>query len=334
MMAPTGRGDGLAAVTAVLGIAGLLLIAALAAPAAVADEAYPSRPVRIVVPNAAGGVVDTSARLVQQGLQQALGQPVLIDNRSGANGVIGATLVAKAPPDGYTLLLDLEAHAVTPAINAKLPYDTARDFAPVGLLATVSRLFVINDRLPVRTLAELVALAKAKPGELNYASPATPVRLAMELFKSMAGIELAYVAYRGGAPAMQAMLAGETQVTLVPLTPALASIQSGQLRALAVVSARRAARLPDVPTVAEAGYPSFDAPSWIGLLAPAGTPGPILARLYAALAAVLRTPDVARHFDELGMDVAALAPDAFGRLIARDIARWTEVARAHNIVEE
>ena len=311
-----------------------LALLALAAPVEAADEAYPNRPVRIVVPYAAGGVVDTSARLVQQGLQQALGQPVVIDNRSGANGVIGATLVAKAPPDGYTLLLDLEAHAVTPAINAKLPYDTARDFAPVGLLATVSRLFVINDRLPVRTLGEFVALAKAQPGTLNYASPATPVRLAMELFKSMAGIELAYVAYRGGAPAMQAMLAGETQITLVPLTPALASIQSGQLRALAVASAQRAKRLPDVPTVAEAGYPAFDAPSWIGLLAPAGTPAPIVARLYREVAAVLRSPDVTRHFDELGMDVAALPPDDFGRLITRDITRWTEVARAHNIVEE
>ncbi|MBI3513036.1 MAG: tripartite tricarboxylate transporter substrate binding protein [Proteobacteria bacterium] len=323
--------------TAVLrraGLAGLAALAVLATPARAADEAYPSRPVRVVVPYAAGGVVDTSARLVQQGLQQALGQPVVIDNRSGANGVIGATLVAKAPADGYTLLLDLEAHAVTPAINAKLPYDTARDFAPVGLLATVSRLFVINDRLAVRTLGEFVALAKAQPGQLNYASPATPVRLAMELFKSMAGIELAYVAYRGGAPAMQAMLAGETQITLVPLTPVLGPIQSGQLRALAVASARRTARLPDVPTVAEAGYAAFEAPSWIGLLAPAGTPRPIIDRLYADLAAVLRTPDVARHFDELGMDVAALPPDDFGRLIARDIATWTAVARAHNIVEE
>jgi tripartite-type tricarboxylate transporter receptor subunit TctC len=322
-----------AAMIAARCLASLALTALLAAPA-LGAESYPSRPLRLVVPYAAGGVVDTSARLVQAGLQQALGQPVVIDNRSGANGVIGAALVAKAPPDGYTLLLDLEAHAVTPAINAKLPYDTARDFAPVILLCTSSRLFVVNERLPARTMGELVALAKAKPGQLNYASPATPVRLAMELFKSMAGIDLAYVAYRGGAPAMAAMLADETQVTLVPPTPALASIQSGQLRALAVVSTQRAARLPDVPTIGEAGYPAFEAPSWIGMLAPAGTPAAIIATLHAETAAVLRAPDVTRQLDALGMAVAALPPAVFGDLIAREIARWTEVARAHNIVEE
>ncbi len=309
-----------------------ILVGILAAPALAED--YPARPVRIVVPYAAGGVVDTAARLLQPGLQQALGQPVLVDNRSGANGVIGAGLVAKAPPDGYTLLLDLEAHAVTPAINAHLPYDTEHDFAPITLVCTIKRLFVVNDKLAAHSLAEFVALARAQPGQLNYASPATPVRLAMELFKSMTDIQVTYVAYRGGAPAMQAMLSNETQVTLVPLMPALAAIQGGQLRALATISAERASLLPDVPTVAEAGYAAFDAPSWIGLLAPAGTPQPIIARLHASVSEVLRTQEVTRHFAELGMDVAAEPADAFRRLIAAEIVKWTKLARDKNIVEE
>jgi tripartite-type tricarboxylate transporter receptor subunit TctC len=315
-------------------VRGLATAAAVAAPALAAAQTYPSRPVRVVVPYAAGGVVDTTARLIQAGLQQALGQPVVIDNRSGANGVIGAALVAKAPADGYTLLLDLEAHAVTPAINAGLPYDTLRDFAPIMLVSTITRLFVVNDRLPVRTLPELVALAKAKPGELNYASPATPVRLAMELFKSMADIQVTYVAYRGGAPALQAMLAGEAQVTLVPLMPALAAIQGGQLRALAIASPTRSPLLPDLPTVAEAGYPAFDAPSWIGLFAPTGTPHEIIDRLYGELTRVLQAPELTRRLAELGIDVAALPPEPFARLIAGEIAKWTTLARERNIVEE
>jgi tripartite-type tricarboxylate transporter receptor subunit TctC len=297
-------------------------------------ETYPSRPIHLVVPYAAGGVNDLAARLLQGGLQQALGQTIVIDNRSGANGAIGSALVAKAPPDGYTLLIDNESHAVNPAINPKLPYDSARDFAPITLVCTISRLFVINAGLPARTLGEFVALAKAKPGALNYAIAASPVQLAMELFDSLAGISLTSVTYRGGAPAMQAMLTNETQITLVPLAPAASYLQAGQLRALAIAGTRRSPALPDVPTVAEAGYPAFDAPSWIGLLAPAGTPPPIVARLHAETAGVLAAPDVVARFEALGMDVAALPPDSFGRFIAGEIAKWTAVAREHNITVE
>jgi len=319
-------------------IAGAALGLALAAAPAVASgaraETFPSRPIRIVVPYAAGGVNDVAARLLQPGLQAALGQPIVIDNRSGANGAIGSAAVAKAPPDGYTLLIDNESHAVNPAINPKLPYDTAREFAPVTLICTISRLFVINAGLPAHTLAEFVALAKAQPGALNYAIAASPVQLAMELFDSMAGINLTSVTYRGGAPAMQAMLTNETQITLVPLAPAASYLQSGQLRALAIAGPRRSPALPDVPTVAEAGYPAFDAPSWIGLLAPAGTPPPIIARLHDEIAAVLARHDVGERFEALGMDVAAQPPDSFGRFIAGEIAKWTTVARTHNITVE
>jgi tripartite-type tricarboxylate transporter receptor subunit TctC len=319
-------------------VAGAALGLALAAAPALAPggqaETFPSRPIRIVVPYAAGGVNDVAARLLQPGLQAALGQPIVIDNRSGANGAIGSAAVAKAMPDGYTLLIDNESHAVNPAINPKLPYDTAHEFAPVTLICTISRLFVINAGLPVHTLAAFVALARAQPGALNYAIAASPVQLAMELFDSMAGITLTSVTYRGGAPAMQAMLSNETQITLVPLAPAASYLRSGQLRALAIAGPRRSPALPDVPTVAEAGYPAFDAPSWIGVLAPAGTPPPIIARLHDAIAAVLAKPDVGERFEALGMDVAAQAPESFGRFIAGEIAKWTKVARDHNITVE
>ncbi|HEX9462446.1 MAG TPA: tripartite tricarboxylate transporter substrate-binding protein, partial [Alphaproteobacteria bacterium] len=220
-----------------------------------AAQAYPNKPVRLIVPYAAGGIVDTTARLVQNGLQDALGQPVVIDNRSGAAGEIGSGLVAKAPPDGYTLLVDNESHAVNPAIFASMPYDTEHDFAAVTQISSVTRLFVVNVQTPATTMKEFVTLAKASPARFNYANAASAVQLAMELFNSMAGVKVAMVAYRGGAPAMAAMVANETQITLVPLVPALSYIQAGQLRALAAASRQRVPQLPDVPTIAEAGYP-------------------------------------------------------------------------------
>ena len=311
-----------------IALSGLGLVLAAASGHA---ETYPSRPIHVVVPYAAGGVNDVAARLLQPGLQQALGQPIVIDNRSGANGTIGSSLVAKAAPDGYTLLVDNESHAVNPAIYAKLPYDSAHDFAPVTLVCTIDRLFVINGSLPAQTLAEFVALAKAQPGKLNYAIAASPVQLAMELFDEIAGIDLTAVLYRGGAPAMQAMLGNETQITFVPLAPAASYLQAGQLRALATAGTRRPPQLPAVPTIAEAGYPGFEAPSWIGVLAPAGTPPEVIQRLHDAVAGTLAAPDVVERFGALGMDVAAQPSDRFGRFIARETAKWVKVAHDHHI---
>jgi tripartite-type tricarboxylate transporter receptor subunit TctC len=310
------------------------LAGGLADAASAGAQSYPARAVHIIVPYAPGGVNDVAARLLQPALQLALGQPVVIDNRSGANGVIGSALVAKAAPDGYTLLIDNESHVVNPAINPKLPYDTAREFAPITLICTIDRLFVINQQTPVHTLAAFVALAKAQPGRLNYAIAASPVQLAMELFDAMAGIQITSITYRGGAPAMQAMLTNETQITLVPLAPAASYLRTGQLRALAIAGARRSPVLPDVPTVAESGYPDFDAPSWIGLLAPAETPRAIIDRMHGEIATALGNPALAQRFAALGLDVAARPPDAFRSFVAREIAKWTKVAHDHNIVVE
>ncbi len=314
------------------GAAGCLTM--LLASAGAMAQAYPNKPVRIIIPYAAGGIVDTTARLIQNGLQEGLGQPVVIDNRSGAAGEIGSGLVAKAAPDGYTLLVDNESHAVNPAIYRNLPYDTEKDFAVVSQISSVARLFVVNVQTPAKTLPEFVALAKANPSKFNYANAASAVQLAMEFFDSMAGIKVAMVAYRGGAPAMAAMVANETQITLVPLVPALSYIQAGQLRALAVASKQRVPQIPDVPTVAEAGYPKFEAPSWVGMFAPAGTPQPIIDRLHQEIAKALKAPDLLKRFGELGMEPAPTPGAEFAKAISHEIANWTKVARDNNIVAQ
>lgn len=297
-------------------------------------QAYPNKPIRLIVPYAAGGIVDTTARLIQNGLQEGLGQPVVVDNRSGAAGEIGSALVAKAVPDGYTLKVDNESHAVNPAIMPSLPYDTEKDFAAVSQISSVARLFIVSMPMPAKTLKEFVELAKASPAKFNYANAASAVQLAMELFNSMNGMKVAMVAYRGGAPAMAAMVANETQITLVPLVPAYQYVQAGQLRALAVASSQRVPQLPDVPTVAQAGWPDFEAPSWVGMFAPTGTPQPVLDRLHQEIVKVLKTPDVMKRFAELGMDPAPTPGRDFDKAVAREIARWTKVARDNNIVAQ
>jgi tripartite-type tricarboxylate transporter receptor subunit TctC len=274
--------------------------------AAAGAQTYPAKPIHILVPYAPGGIVDTTARLVQNGMQAALGgQTVIVDNRSGAAGEIASEIVAHAAPDGYTLLCDNESHAINPAIVPKLPYDTEKDFAAVSQISAVTRIFVVNVETPARTLKEFVTLAKASPGKYNYANAAAGVQLGMELFDNMAGIKVTMVAYRGGAPSMQAMISNETQITLVP---------------------------PDVPTVAEAGYPEFQAPSWVGIFAPAGTPQAIIDKLHAAVAAALTSPDLLKRFAELGMNPAPTPGAEFAKSVSADIARWTKVARDNNIV--
>lgn len=295
-------------------------------------QGYPTKPIRMVVPYAPGGIVDTTARLVQQGMQKVLNQTVVVDDRSGAAGVIGSEIVAHAAPDGYTILCDNESHAINAAIVEKLPYDTEKDFTAISQISAVKRIFVVNVQTPAKTLREFVALAKASPGKYNYANAAAGVQLGMELFDSMAGIKVTMVAYRGGAPSMQAMIANETQITLVPLVPALSFINQGKLRALAVAAKKREPQLPDIPTVAEAGYPDFDAPSWVALFAPAKTPQPIIEKLHAAVVSALKSPELLKRFHELGMDPEATPGPEFAKDVSRDIVRWTKVARDNNIV--
>jgi tripartite-type tricarboxylate transporter receptor subunit TctC len=311
----------------------LVLAAALVwFAASAAAQTWPSRPIRIVVPFPPGGATDTAARLVQPPLQQALGVPVVVDNRPGASGTIGTATAAKSLPDGYTLLMTLDTHTVNAAVMLNLLYDPVDDFVAITRIGTMPFVMVGNPQLPIRTLTDFVDLAKARPGELNYGSPAAAVQLAMELFKSLAQIDVRHVAYRGGAPTVQSVLANETQVTFLPPVSAMPSIQSGKLRALAVAGADRLSALPDVPTVAEAGFPGFEAGSWAGLLAPAGTPPAIIARLYAEMVSLLEPAAIRQRFADLGMQVKPIPPDEFSRFIAAQVAKWTAVAREHRVV--
>ena len=299
-------------------------------------DTYPSRPVRLIVPFAAGGLNDVVARLVAPYLEKALGQPFIVDNRPAASGIVGTDATAKAPPDGHTLLMVASSYTVLPATHPKLPYDAERDLAPIVMVAKNSLLFVVNPKLPAKSLAEFIALAKAEPGKLNYASPgaATQAHLVVELFSEKAGIKLQHIPYRGGAPAMTAMVAGDTQFTVISTLLSLPQIQAGALRAIATGNLTREAQLPDLPTVAEQGFPGFEAIQWIGLLTTAGTPKEIIERINAEVNRALREPDLIAKFAQQGIAPAGGTSAEFQRTIAAEIRNWTETARAANIKAE
>ena len=299
-------------------------------------DAYPSRPVRLIVPFAAGGLNDVVARLVAPYLERAFGQPFIIDNRPAASGIVGTDATAKATPDGYTLLMVASSFTVIPATHQKVPYDAQRDLAPIVMVAKNALLFLVNPKVPAKSLAEFVALAKADPGKFNYASPgaATQTHLVVELFSQRAGIKLQHIPYRGGAPAMTAMVAGDTQFTAISTLLSLPQIQSAALRAIASGSLTRDPQLPDLPTVAEQGFPGFEAIQWIGLLTTAGTPTQIIERLNAEINRALRDPDLIAKFAQQGIAPAGGTPADFQRTIATDLRNWTETARAANIKAE
>jgi tripartite-type tricarboxylate transporter receptor subunit TctC len=299
-------------------------------------DSYPSRPVRLIVPFAAGGLNDVVARLVAPYLERSLGQPFIIDNRPAASGIVGTDATAKATPDGYTLLMVASSFTVIPATHAKVPYNAERDLAPVVMVAKNSLLFLVNPKVPAKSLAEFVTLAKASPGKFNYASPgaATQTHLVVELFSQKAGIKLQHIPYRGGAPAMTAMVAGETQFTAISTLLSLPQIQSAALRAIASGSLTRDPQLPDLPTVAEQGFPGFEAIQWIGLLTTAGTPSEIIDRLNAEVNRALRDPDLIAKFAQQGISPAGGSAADFQRTIAADLKNWTEIARAANIKAE
>jgi tripartite-type tricarboxylate transporter receptor subunit TctC len=299
-------------------------------------DTYPGRPVRLIVPFAAGGLNDVVARLVAPYLERALGQPFIIDNRPAASGIVGTDATAKATPDGYTLLMVASSFTVIPATHQKVPYDAQRDLAPIVMVAKNALLFLVNPKVPAKSLAEFVALAKADPGKFNYASPgaATQTHLVVELFSQRAGIKLQHIPYRGGAPAMTAMVAGDTQFTAISTLLSLPQIQSAALRAIASGSLTRDPQLPDLPTVAEQGFPGFEAIQWIGLLTTAGTPAEIIERLNAEVNRALRDPDLIAKFAQQGISPAGGTPADFQRTIATDLRNWTETARAANIKAE
>jgi len=306
------------------------IAAALLAPLAAQAQDYPARPVRVVVPFPPGGGTDIVARLVTQKLGERLGANFVIDNRSGAGGTIGTEIVAKSPPDGYTLAVVSGSHAINPSLYRKLGYDAARDFAPVTLIVSGPGLLVVHPSVPAKTVKELIAVAKARPGQLHYASAGngTPPHLAAELFKTMTGVNMVHVPYKGNTFAFTDLVAGQVSVSFPTIPSALPLVRSGRLRALAVTSARRSAVLPDVPTIAESGVPGYDSASWFGMLAPAGTPAAITTKLQQETARILQLPDIRKRFLDQGLDPVGDTPQEFAAFIGVEIAKWSKVVAA------
>jgi tripartite-type tricarboxylate transporter receptor subunit TctC len=311
-----------------LNITHAILIAAfsLNVQGAVAQP-YPSKPIRIVVPFAAGGAVDALARLIGAKLQDNLGQPVLVENRAGAGGNTGADQVAKSAPDGTTILQNTNGQAISPALYRTLPFDAVKDFVPVTQLVATSTVLVANPKLPARSAKELIALAKTKPGGLNYGMTGVgnSLHLTMEMFKRAAGIEIQAIPYRGDAPLATALIAGEVDVAIVPLATILPHIESGLVRALAVNSAARSSLLPNVPTMAEDAIPGFEAAGWQGYFVPARTPHAIVATIQRETAKVILAPDMQERLRAMGNDPVGSTPEAFAAKFQDDLAKFAKV---------
>jgi len=308
----------------------LFVLLALSAAVAAAQP-YPSKPIRLVVPFPAGGTTDILAREVGQRLSLSLGQPVVIDNRPGAAGNIGSELVAKSAPDGYTLLMaTVGTHAINPNLYARIPYDHVKDFAPVVLVAGVPNVLEVTPSLPVHSVADLIKLAKEKPGQINFASSGsgTSIHLSGELFKTMADVDMTHVPYKGSAPAITDLIGGQVQVMFDNLPSSLQQIKAGKLRAIAVTSAQRAPALPDVPTIAESGLPGFEATSWFGIVAPAGTPPTIIARINADVNQWLQSSEAKEKLLAQGAVAAGGSPEQFAAYIHAETEKWARVVKA------
>jgi tripartite-type tricarboxylate transporter receptor subunit TctC len=316
----------------------LLLKAAalmLAVTTAAAAQDYPTKPVRLIVPFPPGGSNDIVGRLIANQLSERLGKQVVADNRGGSGGVVGTELAANAPKDGHTLLVISLTHTINPSLY-KLPYDPIKSFAPVAILASGPIVLVVNPGLPVKSVQELVALAKEKPGQLQYASSGigTFTHLGAELFKLAAGVDLLHVPFRGGGPATIDVVGGHTKLMFSNLLTAASHIRSGKLRALGVGGTRRSAMLPEVPTIAEAGVPGYEATNWWGLLAPAGTPAPIIERLHREIAAIQEQPEVQKQFSAEGAEVARMAAADVGPFLVKEMAKWERVIKEGGIKPE
>jgi tripartite-type tricarboxylate transporter receptor subunit TctC len=313
-------------------IAALILVSLCATAAA---QEYPARPIHIVVPNPAGGTVDVVTRAVAQGMGASLRQPVIVDVKPGGNNVIGSEAVARAAPDGYTLLMGGTHVTINPLLR-KLPYDGLNAFVPVALLAATPNVIAVNASVPVRNIRELVALAKARGDTLNCATSTAGngIHLAAERFRSEAGFTVNYVPFQGGVQAALSVAGGHADMLVAPLSDAMPHVASGKLRVLAVTSAQRVDVLPDVPTLAESGYPGFEAVQWFGAFAPAGTPRPIVARLSAEMRRALDNPEVRASFARLGLAVMPLAADDFERFLREETRSFAAVIRANNIQAE
>jgi tripartite-type tricarboxylate transporter receptor subunit TctC len=308
---------------------GVLLALALAAQAA----GYPNRPVRMVVPYAAGGSTDVIARALAQKLSAMWGQPVVIDNRPGASTIIATDLVAKSPPDGYTLLVTTTSFTIVPSLTDKLPYDPARDLEPITLINTTPLVLLVNPRVPAHSVKELIALARAKPGALNFGSAGSggSNHLAGELFNVMAGVKMVHVPYKGNAPALGDLVGGHVDVLFNGLTSAMPLIKAGKVRPLAVTSLARAGALPEMPTLDETGLKGFQAAAWNGLSAPARTPRDVVARISADVVKVLHTPELVERLKAEGSDPVGNSPDQFSAFLLEETAKWSKVIRIAGI---
>jgi tripartite-type tricarboxylate transporter receptor subunit TctC len=296
-------------------------------------QAYPSRPVHLIVAFPPGGSVDTVARVLGPALGASLGQPVVVENRSGASGNIGTEQAARAKPDGYTLLIHTIPFVANASLYQRMPYDPLRDFAPVSLLCASPAVLIVHPSVPARSVGELLALARAKPGVLNYsaAGAGTNPHMAGELFNMLGNVNIVAVQYKGGGPALVAVLGGEVGITFQNISEAVPHVKSGKLRALGVTGAKRAAALPEVPTIAEAGVPGYEFTTWHGVLAPRGTPDAIVGLLNARLAQVLRSPEISARFAQMGLDVIASSPAEFSAHLKTELDKWGRLVRERHI---
>ncbi len=305
------------------------------APDLIRGQAYPVRPLRMMVPAAAAGVTDIAARVLTPRLSEALGQSVVVDNRAGAGGIIGTDTVAKATPDGYTLITVFDSFVSNPYVFTKIPYDTLKDFAPISLLIRGPQIFVATPKLGVKTFAEFVAAAKARPGAIRYATAgaATSSRLSVELFKSLSDLGGTTIFFKGGAPALNDLLGGHVDVMIASAGLVLSHVKSGRLHALAVSSRQRSPLAPGVPSLSEF-YPQFEAQSWVGMLAPAATPHAIVQRLNTEVNKILANGEVTERFNTLGYEIAGGSPQQFGAWLRSESVKWSKVIRDNNITAE
>jgi tripartite-type tricarboxylate transporter receptor subunit TctC len=299
---------------------------------AAAPVDFPNRPLRIIVPLSAGAA-DTLSRTIGQKLNDAWGQPVIVENRPGAGTTLGSDVVARSTPDGYTLLMATFSHAVNATFYRRLPYDTIKSFSAVTLVASAPNVLEVHPSVPVKSTADLIALAKAQPGKLNFASAGngSSSHLAGELFKMLSGVEIVHVPYKGSAPAMNDLLGGHVEMTFDPLPSSIGNIKAGKLRALAVTTLTRAPSLAEVPTIAESGVPGYELNGWSGLLVPAGTPPEVIARLHSEIVKILDMPDVRTRFTGMSFEVVGDTPKEFEAFIRREVAKWGKVVKTANI---
>jgi tripartite-type tricarboxylate transporter receptor subunit TctC len=311
------------------------LVLALAAGIAAA-QTYPTKSIRIVVPWPPGGGTDLVARTVAQKMHETLGQSAIVDNRAGANGIIGADLVAKAPADGYTVLITIASHTINPTLYSKLPYDTLGDLAPVSLLAEYPFVITVHPSVPAKTIRELIAFAKSHPGQLSYASSGngSGPHLGMELFKSMAGIDMVHVPYKGAGQAMTDLVSGQVQVFLNNFLAGTAMIRAGKLRALAVTSQKRSTVAPELPTVAESGIPGYVVTGWYGMFVPAATPAPVVATLHAGVVKAIKAKEVSDRLSNEAAVIVGSTPQQFGEFLKAEIGKWAAVIKKAQIKPE